>query len=464
MKDLLNHTQQYSFNWGKSLNEYSAQKKTLEWGSNPRQTYYTDLKIKENDKVFNPILQVYNEKSKEDLLKQKEKTDLHDAIARNQDNQLKKEQTFNVINLRDRLKGFENDPNYPANKGLVTKPRNIEYNKKNYNILSNKPLSEHHYDRPENRPKTEISQPSKSSRLTSYLSYRDYNIISNKYKEYDEEKIKIDKEINKVQTAKMFYKKNIYNPIKGSFFDESKENDFQAKKLEREKTWGQENKKKMPNCAKGQSDLYNLISMQVVNDRDLKIADEKEHNKKKRYELRNNVENYYHDKNMKEMDKKESISETKSSYLRYKEIDDRKYDIIDLKEMPYKKHALNVKRDNLTDWEKIIINAGENNTFATRKIYKDTYDYSETGINYDRFNQKRQAKLNNLPKINQDTSFNGKITHPSKINKEDIKKEVTGNSEIDKKKWFEPPKNVFYDEQCVKKITKNSEMNHVRPS
>ena len=77
--------------------------------------------VKQNDLYFNPILQKYNDKEYDRNLRQKEKSAIYSSIINNQDNQLKVEQTFNIINLQDRLKGFEKHPNYPVKKDLINK-------------------------------------------------------------------------------------------------------------------------------------------------------------------------------------------------------------------------------------------------------------------------------------------------------------------------------------------------------
>ena len=466
MNQILNHTQSYNFNWANSVNDYTFHKRNLEWGRNSKPPVITDRMIKENDKIFNPILQVYNDQNKEKSLRIREKQDLVDTIVKNQDYQLKMEQTFNVINLKDRLKGFETDPLYPIPKEKLNKRKNLNVNKVNYNILSNLPLSQHHYDKPENRPRTENSAPIKTRR--NYINasgLRDYDIISTRYKQFHNEKTNIDKEINKIQTAKIFFKKNDYNPIKGTYFDESKEQDFIKKRDEQIKNWGKEYKRKLPSCAKGQSELYNLLNMEAVNEEELRKADQKEKNKKQRFDIKYKMENFYHDKSLREMDKKDYYRDQKYSYQRYKESDARQYDIIDLKDRPYKEHSKNVKKDNITDWDKLVMKAGDNNTFGSKEIYKDLYDFSENGINYDKFQNDRKKKLSNLPKIEQDNAFGGKVKLKPKLaailnEKENTKINVRERMmNFDKEKFFKGNKNVFYKEDEVAKITHNIDMN-----
>lgn len=69
--------------WKNNLQQYDANKKTLEWGSNPRQQVITHKVIKERDNIFNPILQVYNNKDHENNLKLQEQGDLVKTLAKN---------------------------------------------------------------------------------------------------------------------------------------------------------------------------------------------------------------------------------------------------------------------------------------------------------------------------------------------------------------------------------------------
>jgi hypothetical protein len=48
------------------------------------------------------------------------------------------------------LKGLENNPDYPREKPWYFKPG--KDTKADYNILSNIPMTEHHYNPPEKRP------------------------------------------------------------------------------------------------------------------------------------------------------------------------------------------------------------------------------------------------------------------------------------------------------------------------
>ncbi len=456
MKDILNHTHTYQYNWENQIKKYDYNRTHLAWEKNPLPEKITTQMVKQNDLVFNPILQKYNDKEYDKSLRQKEKSAILNSIVNNQDNQLKVEQTFNIINLQDRLKGFEKHPDYPVKKDLINKRKKINYDTKCYNILSNLPLTQHHYDKPENRPKCSSSENAQKPKY-SYNQERDFDIISTKYKKFNDEKVKVDNEITKIQTAKIFYKNNDYNPVKGVYFNQAKEQAYQEKIKEEQKNWGKEKFKNMPKCAKGRSDVYNLISLKVVDPKEFNKILKDEKDKKKRYEIRNKIENYYREKNLMQQDKEENKLNGKDSYLRYKELDKRQYDIIDLKERPYKEYAKKMKKQKFEGWDKILQGAGENNTFKTKSIYKDPYDYSEAGLSFDNFKKNRNKTLSSLPKIEEDKLFSQKkkISKCSSYN--NIKKnKCEKNYLFNKEKFFkEPPKNINLKDNKYESITKN---------
>ena len=456
MKDILNHTHTYQYNWENQIKKYDDNRTHLAWEKNPLPEKITTQMVKQNDLVFNPILQKYNDKEYDKSLRQKEKSAILNSIVNNQDNQLKVEQTFNIINLQDRLKGFEKHPDYPVKKDLINKRKKINYDTKCYNILSNLPLTQHHYDKPENRPKCSSSENAQKPKY-SYNQERDFDIISTKYKKFNDEKVKVDNEITKIQTAKIFYKNNDYNPVKGVYFNQAKEQAYQEKIKEEQKNWGKEKFKNMPKCAKGRSDVYNLISLKVVDPKEFNKILKDEKDKKKRYEIRNKIENYYREKNLMQQGKEENKLNGKDSYLRYKELDKRQYDIIDLKERPYKEYAKKMKKQKFEGWDKILQGAGENNTFKTKSIYKDPYDYSEAGLSFDNFKKNRNKTLSSLPKIEEDKLFSQKkkISKCSSYN--NIKKnKYEKNYLFNKEKFFkEPPKNINLKDNKYESITKN---------
>ena len=139
----------------------------------------------------------------------------------------------------------------------------------------------------------------------------------------------------------------------------------------------------MPKCARGRSDIYDLISLKVVDDYEFNKMVTEEKNKKKRYQIRNAMDKYYREKNIINQDKEEIKINEKAKYK------------VNIK-----------KRDKV--WDKIISNAGKNNTFSTKSIFRQPYDSSEVDSNFDNFRDYRKQSLASLPKIQDDKNFKKK--------------------------------------------------------
>ena len=449
MNEVFSHTRYDGYDWKNNIKNYTYNKTHTSWGNeNTNLPRITAQMVKSNENIYNPILQTYSDLNYDKKLRQKEKSDIITEIVKNQDNRLKVEQTFNIINLQDRLKGFEKDPNYPVMKDLINSRKRIENNPKNFNIISNLPLSQHHFDKPENRPPYSNSAPKDGKKSFKNRGERDFDIISTRYKYFNDEKNEVDRDIKKIKTAQIFYKKNDYNPIKGKFYNNEKEEEFLKKRKEEQKNWGIERFNNLPKCVKGKSDIYNLITLKIIDQKEMDRMIQEEKNKTQRYGIKYKLEKYYRNESMKQLDMQENRKNGKASYLRYKEQDQRQFDILDLKDRPYNQHKDIIKTGGVTGWEKIINGASKNNTFEIKKIYKDPYDYSETGPSYDIFQKKRINTLSKLPKIENDKLFN-KIKKVSKCESHKKKimiSEYESNLKkklMDKEKFFhEMPRSV----------------------
>ena len=60
------------------------------------------------------------------------------------------EQTYNILNFENKLKGLESRPDYPKEKPWYFRPGKDTL--ADYNIISNIDMKEHHFAAPEKRP------------------------------------------------------------------------------------------------------------------------------------------------------------------------------------------------------------------------------------------------------------------------------------------------------------------------
>ena len=427
--------------WKNRIQDYTESKKKVAWSHlNPAKESVYPVKIshrmvKEKENIFNPITGLYNDVAQNEYLNNIEHQNLINTVASNYDNQLRNEQTYNIINLNDHFSKFEN---CTINDGpKIHNKLNKEISKAPYNIISNLSLSEHHYKPPEKRPKIEIT-PQKIKQIPS-MNSRDYNIINNQYVRDNELKSEVDKRVEELQAAKNFLDKQEYDIIKGRYNDQDKENEFQKKIQENEQNW-YKNHKDHNNI------LINPINNHVYDQKKQDEIDLREYNKKKRFRLRENINDYYRNLGYSQELKEEQAKDNRVSYYNYKISDNRGYDILNFNNVysKYKDGTKNQKRKQLkNDWELILEGAGQNETFKSKNIYKAPYDSSDIDQDRHKYFIERNKMLNNLPVLTEDNRFGVQEKRIKKIKDEGKIVNTGRNLVFDKAKWFKNKRRDF---------------------
>ena len=370
---------------------------------------YSHKDIIASEQEYNPILQKYKNPSIEKSYKQEEKNNLKRNLSFNYDKCLNNMQTYNIINLENRLKSLNYDPKNYIKKGIFKKfsDSNVDYN-----IISNLSKELHNNKSSENITEIKKEKENYNQYKINLNIYKDYDIISNKYKEFDKEKQEIDNEINRLIAAKKI--NNIKEP--------EEVNPFKRKQIKIK-------------------ELYNPINFKIYNKEKL---DEIENlkNRNLRYSLKPKIENYYHSKDFIN----NSIPLPFPDYNKYKYIDKRGYDIINLKPC-YNKYKDNFNMKKIkNEWNSIINNLGENETISKSKLYevnKNQEDLDECHRNY-----VKNRKIEYIDFNNNKIKKNLKIFHKSQ-------NENISNSQWNKKNWFKDNnKSLELNENNVKKIGK----------
>lgn len=447
----LNHSQTFDnilkkeTNWSKDIKEYEYSKKQLQWGRNPKINRITKQDIALSDRNFNPITQRYTDRNYENLLKKQEKADITNHIINAYDNQLSQSSVFNIINLEDKLKGLEKSQAYPK-VTLIKRKKLFPLSPKiNYNLISNLSYKLHYFDKPEKRP---VEPDNNNDNVIDFYNnggkqrkkiiitknLKDFNVITNEYLNNNDEKNKINLELQRLSAAKKIFKYRKKDPITGIYYDEDKEKDYLKQK--------ELNEKKLLN--KKKEGLFNPFNFAIYDEEGLKLKDKKEENKKLRYKIRNKIENYYYNKNIIQVDKYTNILNNKLLYDRFKEIEKRGYDIINNKEILKINKNENI-RNKKTPWEIIMENSNNNENISKMKlsIPKNKDDIEKK---YIEIKSKRNEEIKKLPRINSDPFFRLK-KNKSKINYEDINSNRVLNENsfsMDKKDWFNKNININY--------------------
>lgn len=169
-----------------------------------------------------------------------------------------------MINFENKLKGLEDRPDYPKEKPWYFRQR--AGTNADYNILSNIPLQEHHFAAPDKRPPAPEEKKQKVKKMTT-TGLRDYNIVTGRYLELHEDKLKADQEIQRAEAAYKYWQTHNFDPLVCKLYDADKETQYLEKRKADALVHGKDEVKKLPITVQNEGLLYNPVNMKIE-DRD----------------------------------------------------------------------------------------------------------------------------------------------------------------------------------------------------
>ena len=455
--------------WASKLIDYQNSKKVFHFKPEQFPKHITKKMILDSQKGFDPITQKFYDKNREEKFIKNSRNAQINMISKGYDNQLEEETTYDIINLRNKLDYFKFKET-PEKKegGFAKNDSQFNYetaNVKPYNIISNLSLRTHNYLKPELRPKND-NELIKSNEGLGYkkenllnkknldeIYSRDYNIINNKYKIFDTEKKKTDRQIQNLNALRKMQNMKTYDIIRGRYKNQVLEQKLQEKeKLQKEKkSTGVRDKNYIV-----RNPLNNIIYDQEEQNR----LDKIEFQKKQRFLSKGYVNDYYHSKHNNLESQKLISHQHYFNPFEYRMNNIRGYDILTNKSqtiMEGNKYLTEIQTKKLeTHWDKIKNNAdNKNNTFKSKNLYLAEYDASDIDLHYSNYLSKRKPILdqraNTINIINRKDEKN--MRNENKLAKSIdnnmgvfnkfenlIDYKYKRNNTIDKDKFFETPK------------------------
>ena len=458
--------------WASKLQDYQNTKKVFHYNPDQFPKHITKKMISEHQREFNPITQKFYDENKEEKFKYNSRNEKINMISKGYDNQLEEETTYDIINLRNKLSyfNFEEHPK-KTEGGFAKNDSQFNYetaNIKPYNIISNLSLRKHNFLKPELRPQND-NELIKSNEGLGYKKenllnkksledkyFRDYNIINNKYKLFDTEKKRTDRQIQNLNALRKMQNMKTYDIIRGKY----KNQKLEQKLIEKEKI---ENEKKMVGVRDKNYIVRNPLNNIIYDEEEQKRLDKIEYDKKQRFLSKGYVNNYYHSKHNNIESQKLISHQHYFNPFEYRMNNKRGYDILTNKSQTIdegNKYLTEIQSKKLeSQWDKITKNADiKNNTFKNKNLYKEAYDASDIDINYSNYLIKRKPILeqrsNTIDTIHKNSTRNGKNNFLTKTidnyknnvyNKFDnlVNYNPKRNGTVDKDKFFGTPKAVL---------------------
>ena len=392
-------------NWASKLKEYQNSKKVFHYNRDEFPKHITKKMIFDSQREFNPITQKFYDNNKEqNFIKNSRKAKIN-MISRGYDNQLEEETTYDIINLRNKLDyfNFKETPK-KTEGGFAKNDSQFNYetaNIKPYNIISNLSLRTHNFLKPELRPqnddeliKSNEGLGYKKEKLLNKKSLderytKDFNIINNRYKLFDSEKKKTDRQIQNLNALRKMQNMKTYDIIRGRY----KNQILEQKLIEKEK---QEKEKKQSGIRDKNYLVRNPLNNIIYNEEEQKRLDEIEQRKKQRYYDKDIINDYYHSMHNNIENQKLISHQHYFNPFEYRMNNKRGYDILTTKSqtiMEGNKYLTDIQAKKLeTHWDKINNNSDiKHNTL--KNIYKADYDASDIDLNYSNYLNKRKPIL-----------------------------------------------------------------------
>ena len=409
-------------NWGEKLRNYQKLKEIFHYDPKVFPKHISQKMMGNNEREFNPITQKYYNEKKDQKILENSKNNRLSMISNGYDRQLEVESTYDIINLKNKLGYFNfNDSPVKVDKGFGKNDNQFNFEKNNvkpYNIISNLSLRKHNFLSPDLRPpndndliKSEEGLYFKNNNIKDKIALnnkfsRDFNIINNRYKIFNEEKLSTEKEIQNLTSIKKIQNLKTYDIIRGKFINPVLEKQLIEKEKEKEKQ--NLDKKKDKNYI-----VRNPINNSIYDKAEQKRLDDIEYNKKKRFHASDDLDNFRHSVGNNIEAQKLISHQNYFCPFEYKIHNQLGYDILTNKPHTLSegnKYLTDIQSDKLmSDWDKLKLNCDKsNNTFKSKKIFKDDYDISDIDVNYSNYMKFRKSTLNQNKSSNNKDNINKK--------------------------------------------------------
>jgi len=218
--------------------------------------HVTTFEISRKHREMDPILMRYRDPNKEGHLQGREKTQLIQRLNDAKTRQLNYEQKFDIV----------------THVSHVKEPERVKYQPKmpdtrlTFNILNHQTLPG--FPEPEKRSYD-------NEKVVPSQVRKEYNILNNKYWKDDEKKVAAERSKLKEDLDRKYWQTHDYHPIKGEYYDPTKEKDFVEMRSTAMKVHGEAKLRRLPpSIVHSEGATYDLINNRAKDQDRLRDAEE----------------------------------------------------------------------------------------------------------------------------------------------------------------------------------------------
>jgi hypothetical protein len=221
--------------------------------------------MKSQERVFDPILQRYRDHREEYRQRVAEETERINHLNRAMDIQVVREQPHHILHHEskfDTLAPGQDPTRQPHKQRQLVGKSGVPDSQQDYNIISNIAHDDHHWNRPDHRPR--CVERTGSQRKIHASRVRDFNIVNNRYPFHHEVRVKREAELNKLEAISKHKTQNRFDPVTQQFNDPKDEENAKHTDDAREVEVQLRSEQTIPPAYTGRhTNYYNAISNEV---------------------------------------------------------------------------------------------------------------------------------------------------------------------------------------------------------
>jgi len=264
--------------WGEAIQQYAKSKTTRPRPESEYQKpfYVTQYQKSREATEYHPILQTFRDAPREQFARTHETTSRVEQLNKARDKQIATECPFNILTFSDKRASLPQPPkvaaqamlapfNPHAERPTFRHPLDSCYQ---YNIVSNLPLTDHHFTAPALRPNVVEQKPNGGKPRLQHVAAlpRDFNILSNRYVENHEPKVTLEREIQRRSAAQKYWETHEFEPVLQHYIQPEKEAAFQDfLAAETVKQPMKSFNRLPPSLQKGEGFVYDITSHEIKN-------------------------------------------------------------------------------------------------------------------------------------------------------------------------------------------------------
>jgi hypothetical protein len=237
----------------------------------------------QQERQYDPLLQRWRDDAMEAKQQALEEKERHAHLNRAIDVQILREHPTHIMSHDSRVEPIRTKATGIQDVNTISMPQTCV----DFNIISNLPFDIHHPMKPDERPRHEQRNPKARKKQAALL--RDFNVVTNRYKENHEEKAARDAHLEALDSTRKYIEQRRFDPVSQRFNQPEVEERARCCEDAREVEVRLRAEKTEPVGYSGRPTAhYDLVTHRASDEGtvQLKLIDTLEHQRKSRYKAR----------------------------------------------------------------------------------------------------------------------------------------------------------------------------------